>query len=35
MDAHIVDGKRTPIGKFGGSVAQVRADDLTAANLKN
>jgi acetyl-CoA acyltransferase len=29
-DAFIVDGVRTPIGSFGGSLAGVRADDLAA-----
>ena len=29
-DAFIIDGIRTPIGKFGGSLSQVRADDLAA-----
>jgi 3-oxoadipyl-CoA thiolase len=28
--AYIVDGVRTPIGSFGGSLSQVRADDLAA-----
>lgn len=29
-NAYIVDGIRTPIGSFGGSLASVRADDLAA-----
>ncbi len=29
-DAFILDGVRTPIGSFGGSLSQVRADDLAA-----
>jgi 3-oxoadipyl-CoA thiolase len=29
-DAFIVDGVRTPIGSFGGSLSSVRADDLAA-----
>ena len=29
-NAYIVDGIRTPIGNFGGSLSQVRADDLAA-----
>ena len=29
-DAYIVDGIRTPIGKFAGSLSPVRADDLAA-----
>jgi 3-oxoadipyl-CoA thiolase len=30
MDAFIVDAVRSPIGSFGGALAQVRADDLAA-----
>lgn len=33
MNAFIVDGIRTPIGSFGGSLAPVRADDLAALVL--
>lgn len=29
-DAYLVDGVRTPIGSFGGSLSPVRADDLAA-----
>src|SRR5229473_1817768 len=29
-DAFIIDGTRTPIGSFGGSLSTVRADDLAA-----
>src|SRR6266568_2018853 len=29
-EAYVVDGVRTPIGSFGGSLSQVRADDLAA-----
>ena len=29
-DAYIIDGVRTPIGSFGGSLSTVRADDLAA-----
>src|SRR6266567_153991 len=29
-DAFIVDGIRTPIGSFGGSLSTIRADDLAA-----
>ena len=29
-DAFIVDGVRTPIGAFGGSLSSARADDLAA-----
>ena len=34
MNAFIVDGVRTPIANFGGSLAPVRADDLAAHVLK-
>lgn len=34
MDAFILDGIRTPIGSFGGSLAPVRADDLAAHVLR-
>ncbi|MEQ8324119.1 MAG: 3-oxoadipyl-CoA thiolase [Vicingaceae bacterium] len=34
MEAYIVDGIRTPIGSFGGTLAPVRADDLAAQVLK-
>jgi len=30
MNAYLIDGIRTPIGKFGGTLAPVRADDLAA-----
>ena len=33
-DAYICDYIRTPIGRFGGSLATVRADDLAAVPLK-
>ncbi len=33
-EAYICDYIRTPIGRFGGSLAQVRADDLAAVPLK-
>ncbi|WP_433948320.1 3-oxoadipyl-CoA thiolase [Brevundimonas diminuta] len=33
-DAFICDAARTPIGKFAGSLAHVRTDDLAAAPLK-
>ncbi len=33
-EAYIVDGIRTPIGRFGGSLAPVRADDLGAIVIK-
>jgi acetyl-CoA acetyltransferase len=31
---YIVDGIRTPIGSFGGTLASVRADDLAAFAIK-
>src|SRR5579862_1678773 len=31
--AYICEGVRTPIGRYGGALAQVRADDLAAAPL--
>lgn len=34
-EAYIIDGIRTPIGSFGGSLAAVRADDLAAHAIKN
>lgn len=34
MNAYITDGIRTPIGRFGGSLAPVRADDLAAHVLQ-
>src|SRR5580692_4514771 len=33
-DAFICDGIRTPIGRYGGSLSQVRTDDLAAIPLK-
>lgn len=30
MEAYIIDGVRTPIGNFGGSLSPLRADDLAA-----
>lgn len=33
-DAYLCDGVRTPIGRFGGSLAKVRADDLAAIPLR-
>jgi len=33
-DAFIVDGIRTPIGNFGGTLAPVRTDDLAALTIK-
>lgn len=34
MDAFIVDGVRTPIGNFGGTLSPVRADDMAAHVLR-
>lgn len=34
MEAYIVDGIRTPIGNFGGTLSTVRADDLAAWVIK-
>ena len=34
MNAYIVDGIRTPIGNFGGTLSPVRADDLAAMVIK-
>ncbi|SIQ91443.1 acetyl-CoA C-acetyltransferase [Paracoccus thiocyanatus] len=34
QDAFICDAVRTPIGRYGGALAQVRADDLAAVPLK-
>src|SRR5690625_4666715 len=33
-DAFICDGLRTPIGRYGGSLSQVRTDDLAAIPIK-
>src|SRR5438045_9436038 len=33
-DVFVCDAVRTPIGRFGGSLAKVRADDLAAARIK-
>ncbi|WP_424628587.1 3-oxoadipyl-CoA thiolase [Bradyrhizobium sp. SYSU BS000235] len=33
-DVYICDAVRTPIGRFGGSLAKVRTDDLAAAPIK-
>lgn len=33
-EAYIIDGLRTPIGAFGGSLARVRADDMAAFVIK-
>ena len=34
MNAYIIDGVRTPIGNFGGTLAPVRADDLAALPIR-
>jgi acetyl-CoA acyltransferase len=34
MDAFICDGIRTPIGRYGGALSSIRADDLAALPLK-
>jgi 3-oxoadipyl-CoA thiolase len=34
MDAYIISGVRTPIGKFKGALSPVRADDLAALTLR-
>jgi len=33
--AYLIDGVRTPIGKFGGSLATVRCDDMAAGVIKS
>src|SRR6516165_8118546 len=33
-DVYVCDAVRTPIGRFGGSLAKVRADDLASAPIK-
>lgn len=33
-DAYIIDGIRTPIGKFGGTLGAIRTDDLAALVIK-
>ena len=33
MDAWICDAQRTPIGRYGGALSGVRADDLAAAPI--
>jgi 3-oxoadipyl-CoA thiolase len=35
MEAFVLDGVRTPIGKYGGALAHVRADDLAALVLRS
>jgi 3-oxo-5,6-didehydrosuberyl-CoA/3-oxoadipyl-CoA thiolase len=33
-DTYIIDGVRTPVGSFGGTLSAVRADDLGAHVIK-
>jgi len=33
-DAYICDAIRTPIGRYGGALSSVRADDLAALPIK-
>ncbi|MGB3244246.1 MAG: 3-oxoadipyl-CoA thiolase, partial [Sulfitobacter sp.] len=33
MQAFICDAQRTPIGRFGGALSSVRADDLAAVPI--
>ncbi len=33
-DAYLIDGIRTPVGKFGGSLAPIRTDDMAALTIK-
>ena len=35
MDAFLVDGIRTPIGNFGGTLSTVRTDDLAAHTISD
>ena len=34
LNAYIYDGKRTPFGRYAGSLAKVRPDDLLASAIK-
>src|SRR6056297_44271 len=34
MDAFICDGLRTPVGRYGGALSHVRADDLAAVPIR-
>ena len=34
LDAYIYDGKRTPFGRYGGSLSSVRPDDLLGSVIK-
>ena len=33
-EAFLVSGKRTPVGRYGGSLSSVRPDDLAALTIK-
>jgi acetyl-CoA acetyltransferase len=33
-DVYICDGIRTPVGRYGGGLSSIRADDLAAIPLK-
>ncbi len=33
-NAYLIDGTRTPVGKFGGSLAPIRTDDMAALTIK-
>ena len=33
--AYVIDAVRTPVGKFGGSLASIRPDDLGAIVIKS
>ena len=35
MNAYLVDGVRTPIGSFGGTLSPIRTDDLAAHALRS
>ena len=35
MEAYIIDGVRTPIGNYQGSLSEVRPDDLGALVIKS
>src|SRR3954469_13819013 len=35
LDAYIYDGKRTPFGRYAGTLAKVRPDDLLASAIKS
>ena len=35
MNAYLIDGIRTPIGKFGGTLSTLRADDLAAHAIRS